>query len=196
VERSIILKAHEVRGILNGNQTQLRRVVKPQPDHQSRDGITSEWCWKRTDRQEQARSVGFESDDTSILNQFSPFGQVGDRLWGKETYHYDEESEFVFYRAGGCYEFDKGSGGWTPSTVMPRNLSRILLEIVSVRVERLQDISADDCRAQGAPCDDTWDASVLRHAFFQRWDRDHGKGAHANSPFLWVVEFKRVTTDE
>lgn len=96
-----------------------------------------------------------------------PFGQVGDRLWGRETWFHENDSiTRTFYRAetdddgtvpylvhGSPFGGGVGSARiekWRPSTQMPRWASRILLEIVSVRVERLQDISRDDALAQGA----------------------------------------------
>lgn len=77
---------------------------------------------------------------------------------------------------------------------MPRWASRITLEIVSVRVERLQDISAEDCIAEGlstnlrehdAVCD-------LRDQFAALWTSTYGPDSWSANPWVWVVEFKRV----
>ena len=94
---------------------------------------------------------------------------------------------------------------WRPSIHMPRWASRILLEVTAVRVERLQDISIEDAKAEGA-----WpDSSVVdrcmayfgidalavnpRLAFRMVWEQINGPGAWDANPWVWVVEFKRVT---
>ena len=94
---------------------------------------------------------------------------------------------------------DSGWTGWTPSIHMPRWASRILLEITDVRVERLQDISRADIRAEGLLCppelasDDVspnyrdWYPAAWR----ELWESTGGDW-NAN-PWVWVVEFKRVT---
>ncbi|WP_256831671.1 morphogenetic protein [Pseudomonas sp. Pse1] len=90
-------------------------------------------------------------------------------------------------------------GAWRPSIHMPRWASRILLEITDVRVERLQDISRADIRAEGLQCppelasDDVspnyrdWYPGAWR----ELWESTGGDW-NAN-PWVWVVEFKRVT---
>lgn len=91
---------------------------------------------------------------------------------------------------------------------MTREYSRILLEIVSVRVERLQDISEADARAMGYPL--TWDDKhydppspeldswqgygYASHCL--KWCKQFGKEGWDANPWVWVVEFKRVTVDE
>ena len=95
---------------------------------------------------------------------------------------------------------------------MPRAASRILLEITDVRVERLQDISEDQAKAEGIVGvafrpDDGWpictgymvgpdDGKALlkttaTEAFAGLWNSTGGNW-DAN-PWVWVVEFKRVT---
>ena len=103
-------------------------------------------------------------------------------------------------------------GAWRPSIHMPRWASRILLEITDVRVERLQDISEDQANAEGIVGvafrpDDGWpictgymvgpdDGKALlkttaTEAFADLWNSTGGNW-DAN-PWVWVVEFKRVT---
>lgn len=80
---------------------------------------------------------------------------------------------------------------WRPSIHMPRWASRITLEIVSVRVERLNDISNPDSVDEGvmdwmvgptAPTDD----------FRALWESINGAGSWADNPWVWVVEFRRL----
>lgn len=89
--------------------------------------------------------------------------------------------------------------GWTPSIHMPRWACRLVLEVASVRVERLQEISEEDARAEGAdPYDWQYDngegPESYREAFRCLWDSinaSRGYGWERN-PWVWVVEFKRV----
>jgi hypothetical protein len=94
-----------------------------------------------------------------------------------------------------------GYTGWTPSIHMPRWASRILLEITDVRVERLQDISRADIRAEGLQCPPELasdDASPNYRDWFptawqELWEAINGAGSWTANPWVWVVEFKRVT---
>lgn len=104
---------------------------------------------------------------------------------------------------------DNWKGGREPAPFnMPRWASRILLEIVSVRVERLQDISEDDCWAEGIDAVDGAldDMAILDLAkrmnrschdaaptYAALWESINGAGSWDANPWVWVVEFKRVT---
>jgi hypothetical protein len=94
-----------------------------------------------------------------------------------------------------------------PSIHMPRWASRILLEIVSVRVERLNDCSEADAVAEGCtknhngyywggphPVSGTKQMATARKAYCDLWESINGAGSWAANPWVWVVEFKRVAT--
>jgi hypothetical protein len=86
---------------------------------------------------------------------------------------------------------------WRPSIHMPRWASRITLRITDIRVERLQDISEDDARAEGVkPLDyaahHVADGCGARIAFEQLWNTINGPGAWEANPWVWVVAFERV----
>lgn len=236
MERPIILKAHEVRGILDGRQTQLRRIMKPQPlEWKARiidigrpvyDEETCEWGQEET---------VWDSAITEPLRDVwhplkCPFGQVGGRLWAKETWQmsgllWRKPASYAKYAANGGLHYratDKGEwqsywGGWRSASQMPRPASRILLEIVSVRVERLMDISEDDARANGHPVTwdgkpydppprevDSWQGYGCYSFSLSPLVADYAKKLGTKSlgdvwnanPWVWVVEFKRVTADE
>ena len=162
-ERPILFSAPMVRAILDGNKTQTRRVVKLKPDYME--------------------------TFLRLPNKVAccPYGQPGGRLWVRETFE-DCESALhscVLYRADGGTPGTK----WTPSIHMPRWASRITLEITGVRVERLQDISEEDAISEGTP----FPCGGWVGGYQKLWESIHGPGSWDLNPWVWVVEFKRVT---
>lgn len=113
------------------------------------------------------------------------------RLWQQST---DDAIAAIGQRER--YEWNPGSSPcrWRPSIHMPRWASRLTLEILSVRVERVQDIRDDDAEREGV---DTTNASIpgyCRERFRRLWDSINaasGYGWDAN-PLVWVVEFRRL----
>lgn len=99
---------------------------------------------------------------------------------------------------------------WTPSIHMPRWASRITLEITDVRVQRLQEISEEDAKAEGSYLDRcscmprSEDRSPLRASFQLEWCHVHGqefsylwksingKESWDANPWVWALTFKRV----
>lgn len=86
---------------------------------------------------------------------------------------------------------------WKTSIHMPRWASRILLEITAVRVERLQDISEEQARAEGYPAErecETGSSGLDAWLWFRSlWGEINGPEAFTANPWVWVIEFKRVT---
>lgn len=83
---------------------------------------------------------------------------------------------------------------WRPSIHMPRWASRILLEVTAVRVERLQDISEEDAKAEGDLSAIYAHASANpRGAYSAQWEQINGPGSWDDNPWVWVVEFTQVT---
>src|SRR6185312_12182689 len=125
----------------------------------------------------------------------------------------------TIYRAdrGGDYQgAAQGDFKWKPSIFMPRNRSRLTLEITAIRVERLQDISEQDALADGIqtfskdgqlkkywPCDPVdgemkckWvdlPRSAIK-AYQSLWESINGAGSWDNNAWVWVIEFKKVLT--
>ena len=189
------MKDLEVRAILAGNKTQTRRVVKPQP----------------------AEGVVYGPDCGGVLKvpRYSgmhlvscPYGQPGDRLYIRETWANCYEDNTLVYRAdlrrgGDADAFERnrleGATGyrWKPSVLMPSWASRAMLEITGIRVERLQDISDEDAKAEGVdPWNDLRSVTVwekvygYREAFRQRWEQMHGPDSWARNDYVWVYEHK------
>lgn len=184
-ERPILFADAMVRALLDGSKTQTRRVVKPQPIADS-------------------RFVG----EAPYVGLACPHGKTGDRLWVRETHYIIGEGNQYFYRATGGFsqhkEFDEANGNtplvwagpWKPSIFMPRAACRTLLEITSVRVERLQDISEADALAEGCKPNylpnRAYEDQPYRSGFVSLWQGINGHGSWAANPWVWVIEFKRV----
>ncbi|HBP0200255.1 hypothetical protein FA137_06985 [Pseudomonas aeruginosa] len=107
-----------------------------------------------------------------------------------------------------CWYADLDQARWRPSIHMPRWASRILLEITAVRVERLQDISDDQAEAEGVERPenitnvDVWDGAERelfnamnqpRARFRRLWSDINGSESWDSNPWVWCIEFKRVT---
>ncbi|WP_398472855.1 hypothetical protein [Tardiphaga sp.] len=202
-ERPILFSGPMVRAILEGRKTQTRRIaktdflksVRPFPDAPAEmRPCNHSWPGKR---------VGMTCSDChqAIISK-CPYGQPGDRLWVRETWAQNQNQysetfidDSLVYRADG--EFRAQDNGtdlpWCPSIHMPRWASRILLEVVSVRVERLQDIGQFGAVCEGYPPSTRLECGGLDHdpvdlfieqdVLGQQWDAN---------PWVWVVEFKRV----
>lgn len=207
-ERGILFSAPMVRANLAGTKTQTRRAVK---------GMALEWL----------RPDGFTPDFVaSAENNLCPYGVPGDRLWVRETFvqgwphtsdgvpdQFDEDDnekpKKTWYRATSPdlqWSDDgenMGSPKWKPSIFMPRVASRLTLEVTQVRIERLQDISEADAKAEGCePCLSTLIAGLhrptepgfeYRLGYARLWDQinraDSAIGWAAN-PWVWAVSFR------
>jgi hypothetical protein len=186
-ERPILFNGPMVRALLDGSKTQTRRIVK------------------ECRREDENPEYGFFP--------VCPYGQPGDRLWVRETFMSSAHgpSAAVKYRAdggvrGGLGDFE--GEAWKPSIHMPRSHSRILLEVVAVRVEQLHSMTDSDAVAEGI-------REVGRHAgeplywfepiteakcgmgspleaFANLWHGINGDASWNSNPWVWVVEFKRV----
>jgi hypothetical protein len=199
-ERPIIFNGPMVRAILEGRKTQTRRALKLQNDVATKvaEYHTGEpslgFAYYRKIGGVWHRSLPFAC----------PFGKVGDRLWVKETFaiYGDEEKYVMHYKADRDSWPTKGCG-WRPSIHMPRRASRITLEITNVRVERLQDISDEDAKAEGVYAFHSQSPGLEAKPYYRSlysptelfqmlWDSINGEGAWDCNEWVWVIEFKRV----
>jgi hypothetical protein len=211
-ERPILFSGPMVRAILTGTKTQTRRVVIER-HFTPATGCAWDRDWKDVGvvRAIKEHLFGAFLDafkGVAIGRLLCPYGAPGDRLWVRETFRQGDGSMSVHYAA----DPDEVSGGpWRPSIFMPRWASRIQLEVMEVRVQRLQKISDDDERAEGVrklPLQEGvagawWTADVSagidlqsrtsQGAFRKAWDSINGKRAPwSSNPWVWVISFKRV----
>jgi hypothetical protein len=146
------------------------------------------------------------------------FGQPGDKLWVRECFHcYDEMAgkydllqrrgvgafftekawrDATIYRAD-CSQYEplKPVSDWTPSVHMPRWASRTALDVLSVKVERVQDITEADAEAEGMLMVDNRPPNASsRDVFADVFDAIYGAGAFRSNPWVWRVDFERART--
>lgn len=208
-ERPILFSGPMVRAILAGNKTQTRRVAKP-VRHPGWGNLYDPGVLAR------------EPQHTIDLS--CPYGAPGDRLWVRESTHRRPMLNLLTGEPladkydGGAYTADGADvltpegfdlAWWysrksCPSIHMPRFACRLVLEITSVRVERLQDISEADARAEGCPF--TWDGKQYeppppeidswqgygRASFSLLWSQINGAESWRANPWVWVVEFRPI----
>ncbi|HFF9779734.1 hypothetical protein [Serratia marcescens] len=215
-ERPVIFNGEMVRAILHGRKTQTRRVMKAQPES---PGFGLRYISESLNNRDTGKYFWSQSDACGINKPRSkpfacPFGQVGDRLWVRETFMdltgtgieaTTGKFEGFAYRAdtpAGSYgdEVRKEYGlKWTPSLHMPRKACRIPLEITAVRVERLNDISEEDAKAEGvAPSQHiiTPPEALYRVGFLKLWQSIYGEESWRANPWVWVIEFRRVEVEK
>ena len=181
----IIFSAPMIRVLLDGRKTQTRRLLKPQPEKNSA-GL---WVWPPYVTKVTKNWDGFcQTSDEEDLKRFftSPArkglpARPGDRLWVREAWA--KSASGVEYRADFHDASWQQAGPWRPSIHMPRAASRITLTVTDVRVERLQDISEADARAEGIDdCD-----SVC--GFSELWDSLYGPGSWDANPWVAAIIF-------
>jgi len=218
-ERPILFSAPMVRALLDGSKTQTRRAIKlpPAPDHLGEWKPTTIGGFGITDARgivvPEIAAIWHTRTGKTIS---CPYGQPGDRLWVRETWaqNWNQLSDtrmdlsYVYRADGETRALDNGTElPWRPSIHMTRAASRIDLEVTGIRVERLQDIGEEDAKAEGCEraAETTYDDDRLNaecgyfppssyaHGYRLLWQSINGAGSWAANPWVWVVEFRRVT---
>ena len=224
-ERPILFSGPMVLALLAGTKTQTRRAAKLPVV--CAEGSVSEVVPSLLPNRGDLWDFRRRLDNPMAVR--CPYGQPGDRLWVRETWSPDptDVDGWGYTAWAGCREGQiagvperfrhprfcnyaadwlHGPIRWTPSIHMPRWASRITLEITSVRVERLQDISEADALAEGI-------AQVVRDKlpvqqcgeydgidvdpvdlYRDSWESINGPDSWDDNPWVWVVEFKPVAT--
>ena len=238
-ERPIPFSAPMVRALLASTKTQTRRVMARQKRHDFTDytlfgqrGHPDDEAERRGGWAQPWVAVEHAPDwpDGKEDRCPCPYAKSrGDRLWVREAWrtscHLDDMSPSrafadlpdgpVRYEADG---FERPPrclseyGKLRPGMFMPRCANRILLEVTAVRVERLQDISEADARAEGCQAIEggIWWTNysyplgfdgkpttvvgyrTAKESYRSLWESINGPGSWDANPWVWVVEFKRI----
>lgn len=213
-DRPIIFGAPMIRAIFDGRKTVTRRLVTGHDVIEERDDGTP-WPYYTT----------WSHGDDGSPWMACPYGAPGDRLWVKETFaervdidgkdpaQRARAKHYLMFKADGGDPRDPDSfhtwGRWRSPRYMPRWASRLALDVVSVRVERLHAITEEDARAEGVrelPLQEGqagawWTADPSASlaapdpvlAFRKLWDNLNAKRAPWDSdPWVWRIEFRRA----
>ncbi|AZM39914.1 hypothetical protein EJP75_16185 [Acinetobacter baumannii] len=206
-ERPILFNTPMVQAILSGQKTQTRRIVNKAPTTEINHrliALDNGWNWQ-VDQQGIVPTMHREIHNPMVC----PFGQIGDRLWVRETFRlYDlDECPHADFPCG-CprngtplykASHDCGDGEkWKPSIHMPRSACRLILEITNIRIERLNDITSEDAKAEGFDYSTHPSAIQMGYAigaktnFRVTWEQIYGQNEWNKNPWVWVVEFKVI----
>jgi hypothetical protein len=194
--KPILFNTEMVRAILDGRKTVTRRVIKPQPFYVNNSG---RWVWnipKNKTIPNCCTSVCTASREwwEYLLESQFPYS-VGDILYVRETWNSDWCDHAIYRADGGSAKYAgyTKEPKWRPSIHMPKEAARIFLRVTDVRVERLQEITADGVEKEG------FTGHVCPKDFFaETWSEIYdprGCGWNAN-PWVWVIEFERCERPE
>lgn len=207
--KPILFNTEMVRAILDGRKTCTRRIVK--------DGIPdgAMWRYKAFTPKGYITCRGVYADGYGEGFYKLPY-EPGDILYVRETWcglPVNEAGHFrghpiYYYKADGDLRPEGWRGAWRPSIHMPKEAARIWLKVTDVRVERLQDITEDGAKAEGANWKNGqnvgWEEKMKRTAterFAEIWNSTIKKsdldryGWDAN-PYVFVIEFSKIDKPE
>ena len=220
--KQILFNAEMVRAILDGRKSCTRRLVKPQPDekHTYPLGFVTDSTEKK-----EVGCFGFGIGEYGGSIQYAkPQYHTDDVLYIRETW--TEECGKYYYRAdydsdyldpcetlsGGypasCRNHPGCDGGMAtatrilrhPSILKPKEAARIWLRVTDVRVERLQEITAESALTEGADkyihANGTLNEDQTITSFIGIWnstikESDLDRYGWDANPYVWVISFER-----
>ncbi|NFA61278.1 hypothetical protein EXM63_04170 [Clostridium botulinum] len=238
MEKPILFNTEMVKAILEGKKTCTRRIIKKVSGldflgTSSEDGATFDSALFGKGNLD-------EILDSEIKERIKAPYLPGDILWVRETWKVQSLSN-MNYRAKFLYKAKpnnklketnvdgetyikllryESKNGWHPSIFMPKDATRIFLKVTNVRVGRLQDITEEGAKAEGATKqiwyqpygtksenNQEYVGDIIHHkpnyitGFAGIWDRTLGKWddwlySFKRNPWVWVIEFERIEKEE
>lgn len=223
-DRPIIFSAPMVRALMEGRKTQTRRIIKPDWNAGANKDFSGWWASRITTRRWQI--IGGMDVGAIVETPYT----IGDRLWVREAFNqfwFSQDGDDAWPSCSlvgpagvreiaedGCRvsppqlvyrESDRArkwfSGQpWRPSIYMPRWASRLTLIVTDIRVQRLQEISGEDCAAEGVcefalmPPTDA-DAAEARGMFRDLWNSLYGHDPWDANPWVAAITFRTIRSN-
>jgi hypothetical protein len=208
----ILFSTEMVKAILAGRKHMTRRIIEPQPVYDCESGRVFDGKHKRS--------------PFDMHNWREPFADyfskwiVGDVLWVRETIFSDRDKN-ALYKADESFVYlnnepklydtidisyftDKRN--YVPGIHMPKTACRIFLQIKSVKVESLQEISEADAITEGIESSISGNGRIVYkhylkpkygpspiHSFQTLWESINGPESWNANPWVWVIEFEQIS---
>lgn len=225
--KPILFNTEMVRAILDGRKTCTRRICKDANEY-----TVPDMEFYNADRRTYAVHNFADKEQMEQLSTAERTCPIcpGDLLYVRETWERfecwncegdergnctKEPKKSVLDKTCGCYMYRatdeiSGDAKWHPSIHMPKEAARIWLKVTDVRVERLQEITEDGAKAEGAidnigfihsPENEYDRIHTARENFIEIWDStikksDFDSYGWAANPWVWVIEFERCEKPE
>lgn len=206
---------------LEGRKTQTRRIITQQNGKCMFCGCVDDNCKGCIERT--GEPCSWTNDEHTICSACADLKniskakyQIGDILWVRETWQYNDDLEEPYlYKQKFLEEYKAefhNSIKWKPSIFMPKEAARIFLKIINVRIERLRDICESDAMNEGIlPLlmssmqleqsgklyQNYMDKSIFFNdgckpieSFKSLWESINGKGSWIKNPFVWVYDYQ------
>ena len=184
--------------VLSGRKTMTRRAVNGLPEHfvvGGRSISTGKWGVQLRDGTRQWLRLPYNVGDVVAIQQ----------AYKEALKKYQWEEEYF-------EEVYEKSAGWTNKMFVKAELMPHHIRITDVRVERLQDISDEDCLREGVIEDDVpfvednfhiIPTRYIKHSRGNYWvtpreafaaliDKVSGRGTWNSNPLVWVYSFELV----
>ena len=193
--KPILFNTEMVRAILDGRKSCMRRICKDGNEY-----TVPDMNFYNADRRTYAvhnYADKKHTDKLSIAERSCPICP-GDILYVRETWKKAPNGYYYYedWQRNDIADITK----WKPSIHMPKEAARIWLKVMNVRVERLQEISAESALAEGADkyihTNGGLDENMTITSFIGIWNSTIKKsdldryGWDAN-PYVWVISFER-----
>lgn len=207
-----------VQATIARRKTKTRRVIKPQPPEQFLNhGNAIAFVTDKTLNHTVHCPYGKPGDLIWVKESFYAYGHwttITDNT-GKRKSIFQDLTRDNFYLHQYAAEWQpkkvakKGELGWhkRSSLFMPKRIARIWLKINDVNVQRIQDITPMDSEAEGIKMlsgGTFWWQNYLNEglpgfksavqSFKSLWQSINGKDSWNENPWVWVIEFKLLST--
>jgi hypothetical protein len=198
-EHPMLFSTPMVQAILEGRKTMTRRIIKFPKDFDGRDVYEN-------------GQVGLKYSSNEFpgcVHRLHSKWQVEDWLWVRETFTYDFQ-ECGFYCQKVCEDCRKQGNSekiifaadwkghriiFKPSIHMPKVSARIWLKVISIRAERLDDITWQDIEKEGIVVPPNEPFSPTHCDLWKElWTKINGKESLDANPWVWVIEFRILST--